>query len=173
MIGRRSISAIGPPRREATICIRSSLLEDTNAGAGHITADWANHLLVLPMPGGAKQPTCGADSNGTRRPWPSRVQPANGVTAACCGASLRLAMTTLQRYVGHRAGPAVICAVSGGGQWCLAIRPAPQHTSHSPAVEVSVETPPKAVGHESENALSAASTHTRLKWLQPWVWIAD
>jgi len=34
-------------------------------------------------------------------------------------------------------------------------------------------TPPKAVGHESENALSAASTHTRLKWLQPWVWIAD
>jgi enoyl-CoA hydratase/carnithine racemase len=34
-------------------------------------------------------------------------------------------------------------------------------------------TPPKAVGHESENALSAASTHTRLKWLQPWVWIVD
>jgi serine/threonine protein kinase len=38
---------------------------------------------------------------------------------------------------------------------------------------VSVWVPPKAVGHESENALSAASTHTRLRWLQPWVWIAD
>jgi hypothetical protein len=73
----------GPQRREATSCIRSSLLEDTTAGPGHNTALWDNHRRVFPVPGGASPRICGAVSSGTNRPnLGSVTHPPNGVTAA-------------------------------------------------------------------------------------------
>ena len=43
-----------PQRRDDTICMRSSLMEDTPAWPGHSTALWSSQRRVLPVPGGAR-----------------------------------------------------------------------------------------------------------------------
>jgi hypothetical protein len=72
-----------PQRREDTICIRSSLLEDATAGPGHSTVLWASQRRVLPVPGGARPKMCGAVSRGTRRPRPVIGQPTTERSYGC------------------------------------------------------------------------------------------
>ena len=78
-MGRRSSSCDGPGRRRHTNSMRSSRELDISAPLGHIEAEGASHLRVLPVPGGAEAMIWGADSAGTMTPRLFFTQPANGV----------------------------------------------------------------------------------------------